>query len=206
VIPGVRRGREGDWASFHVAKEGTRPSLIVEVVSLNTRVNDVKTKVREYALAQVARYVIVDMSSPEEKRQIAFIDYRLGPKGKYERQPLDVSRRVWLDAPIRLWLGQVFNPEIGGERLALFNPDTGLEIGDYQQISEALARSERARAQAEAKAKQAETKAKKAETKAKNAETKAKNAEARAAEAEERARAEAEIRAALEERLRRLEG
>ena len=59
--------------------------------------------------------------------------------------------------------------------------------------------------QAETKAKQAETKAKQAETKAKQAETKARKADARAAEAEERARAEAEIRAALEQRLRRLE-
>jgi colicin import membrane protein len=204
VIPGVRR-REGDWRSFHVAKEGTRPSLIIEVVSPNTRQNDVVRRVTEYALAQVARYVIVDVSAPAQKRQIAFIDYRLGSDAGYQRQPLDASGRVWLDRPIGLWLGKAFNPEIGGERLALFDPDTGDEIGDYQRVSEALARSERARAEAETKAKKAETKAQKAETMAKKAATKAKKADARAREAEVRARAEAELRMALEERIRRLE-
>ena len=38
-----------------------RPSLIIEVTSPKTRVNDVKTKVTQYAQAKVPHYVIADM-------------------------------------------------------------------------------------------------------------------------------------------------
>jgi len=155
VIPGVRR-REGDWRSFYVDKEGTRPALIIEVVSPSTRVTDVETKVEQYARAKVARYVIADVSNPEEKRKITLIDYRLGPGGEYESQPLDPSGRVWLDPPLGLWLGKSFNPEIGGDRLVLLDPATGEEIGDYLSIWRALAAETAARIAAEERIRQLE--------------------------------------------------
>jgi len=162
VILGVRRQK--DWASFYVVEEGTRPALIIEVVSPSTRVNDVETKVEEYAQVGVRHYVIADAWESDGRHHLALIDYRLGLDGHYERQPLDGQGRVRLEEPGRLWLGIVDNPELGGDRLALFDPATGAEIGDYRQLSEALA-------------------AKKADLAAKEADLAAKEADLAAAEA-----------------------
>ena len=47
VIFGVKRRK--DWEIFCVREEGVRPSLIIEITSPQTRVNDVETKVTQYA-------------------------------------------------------------------------------------------------------------------------------------------------------------
>jgi colicin import membrane protein len=149
VIPGVRRQK--NWQSFHVVEEGTRPVLVVEVVSPSTRVNDVETKVEHYARVKVAHYVIADVWESDGRRHVGLIDYRLGPGGDYERQPLDPRGRVWLDEVGGLWLGVVDNLELGGDRLALFDPATDEEIGDYNQLSHLLAANAVALAEAEAR-------------------------------------------------------
>jgi len=149
VIPGVRRQK--NWPTFHVIKEGTRPVLIVEVVSLSTRVNDVETKVEQYARVKVAHYVIADVWESDGRRHVGLIDYRLGPGGDYERQPLDPRGRVWLDEVGGLWLGVVDNPELDGDRLGLFDPATDEEIGDYTQLSHLLAANALALAESEAR-------------------------------------------------------
>ncbi|HKI18419.1 MAG TPA: Uma2 family endonuclease [Isosphaeraceae bacterium] len=149
VIPGVQRQK--NWPSFHVVEEGTRPVLIVEVVSPSTRVNDVETKVEEYARVKVAHYVIADVWESDGRRHVGLIDYRLGPGGDYERQPLDLRGRVWLDEVGGLWLGVVDNPELDGDRLALFDPATDEEIGDYNHLSHLLASQAVALAEAEAR-------------------------------------------------------
>jgi hypothetical protein len=59
VIFGVKRRK--DWNTFDVKIEKVRPVLIIEVTSRDTRVNDVKTKVEEYARAKVPHYVIADV-------------------------------------------------------------------------------------------------------------------------------------------------
>jgi len=156
VILGVRRQK--DWPSFYVAVEGTRPALIIEVVSPSTRENDVETKVEQYAEVQVPHYVIADAWESDGRRHLALIDYRLGPDGLYERQPLDAQGRVRLEEPGGLWLGIVDNPELGGDRLALFDPATGAEIGDYKQLSHALAAKEAALAAAESRVRELEAK------------------------------------------------
>jgi len=148
VILGIRRQK--DWPSFHVAEEGTRPALIIEAVSPSTRVNDVETKVEQYAQVGVPHYVVADAWESDGRRHLALIDYRLGPDGLYERQPLDGQGRVRLEEPGGLWLGIVDNPELGGDRLALFDAATGAEIGDYRQLSHALAAADAARAAADA--------------------------------------------------------
>src|SRR5262249_49856579 len=50
VIFDVERQKD-DWPSFHVAYEGVRPTVLIEVVSPLTRDNDVVAKLREYHLA-----------------------------------------------------------------------------------------------------------------------------------------------------------
>jgi len=173
VIFGVKR-RKG-WRTFHVKTEKVRPALIIEVTSPNTRVNDVETKVKQYAQARVPHYVIVDADEEQEPRRLTLLAYRL--KGAaYERVQPDEKGRVWLE-PVGLWLAVKVNPDTAGDCMAFVDPVTGSEIGDYTAIR-------RARDEAQAHATQAE---------------------ARATQAEARAEAEAEARAAAEALSRQLQ-
>ena len=209
LIVGVRQRR--GWTSFHVADEGVRPILIVEVTSPDTRVNDVVTKVDHYARAGVLQYVVADARERRGPRHLSLIPYRLGPNG-YEPSPLDDAGRVFLEA-VGVWMGVGIDRFTGGDRLACFDPATGAEIGDYTRISrdlaEAEARAEAERARAEAEAKSAAEARKRAEAEAARAKAQRRRADAEAAraDAEARAREEAEARnRLLEEELRRLRG
>jgi len=169
LIFGVKR-RKG-WKTFHVKTEKVRPALIIEVTSPRTRVNDVETKLREYAWAGVPYYVIAD-AAEEKHRRLTLRSYRLEAEA-YRELGLDEGARAWLE-PVGLWLGVKTDPETRDDRLALFDPETGEEIGDYTAISRARAQAE-ARAESEAQARV--------------------DAEARADAAEEQLRlAEAELR------------
>jgi colicin import membrane protein len=147
VIFGVKHRKK--WNAFHVKREGVRPSLIVEVTSASTRVNDVKTKVKEYARAGVPHYVIADARSVRKKRRLTLIRYRLDGKA-YQPVSLDEQGRAWLE-PVALWLGVKIDPETGDDRLVLINPATNEEIGDYTAVRQARDEAE-ARAEAEAQA------------------------------------------------------
>ena len=124
---------------------------------------------------------------------------------------------IWLE-PVRLWLGVVPDPQLGCDRLACFDAETGAEIGDYKAVSDALevatakADAETRRADAETEAReQAEARAqvevRRAEVEARraDAETKARElAEARS-ESDAKALAQAEARVLeLEQAMRRL--
>jgi colicin import membrane protein len=187
VIFGVKKRK--DWETFHVKVEKVRPRLIIEITSPKTRVNDVKTKVEQYARAKVKHYVIADMRKEDGIRRLTLIAYRL--KGKvYERVELDKHGRAWLE-PVGLWLGVKQNPETGGDRVVLIDPATNEEIGDYTAINQARGEAE-AQIQVEAQAR---------------AEAEAQirvEAQARA-EAEAQIRIEAQARAEAEERVRELE-
>jgi colicin import membrane protein len=82
VIFGVREHKE--WKAFHVNVEKVRPSLIIEVTSPSTRVNDVKTKVIQYARARVPYYVVADAVEKNNQRRLKLIAYRLEGQ-KYAR-------------------------------------------------------------------------------------------------------------------------
>jgi hypothetical protein len=182
VIFGVKR--QQDWPSFDVKREKVRPRLIVEVASPQTRVVDVENKVIEYAQARVPNYVIADVDEATGRRRLALKAYRLtGRRRTYEPVKLNERGWAWLE-PLGLWLGMKVSPDTGGDRLALFDPQTGLEIGDYTAIRRAGEAAEARAAAAEALA--------------------AEEAEARAA-AEARTAAEAEARATALGRLRQVE-
>ena len=121
VIFGVKRRK--DWETFRVREEGVRPSLIIEITSPKTRVNDVKTKVTQYAQARVPHYVIVDVEKVDGRRRLKLIVYRLQGQS-YERVDLDDQGRAWLE-PVGLWLGVKVNPETGGDRVVLDRPGDG---------------------------------------------------------------------------------
>jgi Uma2 family endonuclease len=139
VIFGVRLQK--DWDSFDVKAEGVRPILIIEVSSLKTRVNDVKTKVKEYARAGVLHYIIADNRTRKgEARRLELYRYQL--KGRaYECIPLDEQGRAWLE-PVGLWLATTINPATGGARLVLVDPATNQEIRNYTSLNQELTRAE----------------------------------------------------------------
>ena len=91
VIFDVREQRER-WDSFFVAEQGTRPRLVIEIVSPNTRDNDVVKKVREYHLARVDYYVIVDF----QDNKVRLIGYQSMPS-KYVTIPSEKTGRIWLE-------------------------------------------------------------------------------------------------------------
>jgi Uma2 family endonuclease len=223
VFFGIKRRR--DWATLDVAAEGARPAMVVEVTSTGTRRNDLDIKPDYYHRAGVPLYVIADvLEEDEETRRVELIGYRYAPEG-YERIAPDARGWIWLD-PLGLWLGVVQDPELGCDRLACFDGETGEEIGDYQAVSQALEAATAAQAQAEARAEaeaaartQAEARAhaeanarEQAEAKARSEAKAREEAEARIlaetgarTQAEARAQAEAAARHQAEERVRELE-
>ncbi|HNB55211.1 MAG TPA: Uma2 family endonuclease [Anaerolineales bacterium] len=176
VIPHVQE-REKQRSRFLVAKEGTRPTLIIEIVSPGSKEADRVTKVDHYARAGVQEYV--------------YIDY-------WER----TSGMVWELAGFRL-AGDHYLPMLPDEEGSLYCETIGVRIGlkegevwmqDYES-GEFLMTNLEAQAARQV-----------AETQAAYAETRATEAEARATEAELRAAQEKAAREALEVRLAELEG
>jgi Uma2 family endonuclease len=194
VIPGMAARQ--DWSTFEVAAEGARPALIIEITSPETRVNDLHVKVRHYAQAGVAQYVIVDdVGGRRGKRRLRLLDYRL-EEGRYRLRAPDAAGRAPL-VIAELWLG------VEGDHVVCYD-ERGEAFGDYVTVVRQAAEAE-ARAQREAERAQQEAAAR-AEAEARAAAEAAARAEAEArAAAEAAARAEAEARAArLAARLRAL--
>jgi colicin import membrane protein len=117
AIFGVKN-RKPEYPSFSVAKEGVRPRLIIELVSLNNRANDIDTKVHEYHELEIKMYVIADRQRIGDPWKL--IGYLWRPD-EYQNIPTDMHGRLWLDA-VRLWLGA------DGTRLVCYDRD-GKEIG-----------------------------------------------------------------------------
>jgi hypothetical protein len=166
-----------NYPSFHVKGEGVRPSLIIEVVSPQTvdgRNTDVVTKVVEYHAALVPLYVIVDREREEDWPILR--GYRWAPLA-YEPIALDDRDCLLLEGlGLRLCANQ--------NRIALYDAQSGEELGDYTAISQAL--------EAEIAAREA-------------AQQQARLAQERARVAEQRARAEEESRQRAEEAQQRAE-
>jgi colicin import membrane protein len=148
VIFGVREHK--DWKTFDVKIEKVRPTLIIEVTSPKTRVNDTKTKVKQYARARVPYHVIADAVEKNNQRRLRLIAYRLEGE-KYVKVPLDEHGRAWLE-PLKLWLGVRVHPQTGGDRLVLVDPATNQEIPDYNSLEHSLVVQVNARAEAEDRA------------------------------------------------------
>src|SRR5271156_2258250 len=71
VIFGVHEKKE--WKTFNVKTERVRPSLIIEVTSPSTRVNDLRTKLKQYGRALVPYYVIADATEKNSQRRLKLI-------------------------------------------------------------------------------------------------------------------------------------
>ena len=122
------------WGTFNVVKEGTKPSLMVEVTCPSTRSTDLVDKVDEYAEQGVPHYVIADARMKDGVRQITLIDNHLNSAtGEYEQRPLSEDGRVWLPE-VNLWLGvedgKLVCFDVNGQRI-----ETYTEIGrDREEI------------------------------------------------------------------------
>ena len=103
VFVGVKRRPPKGWDTFHVAREGAKPLLVVEITSPSTRKNDLGVKVGFYHRANVPLYVIADVVDRGTKRQVKLIGYRHGPKA-YKPIAARKDGRIYLE-PLRLWLG-----------------------------------------------------------------------------------------------------
>src|SRR5205807_701111 len=116
-----------------VAREGTRPALVVEMVSPDTRENDVTHKVRLYHRAGVPDYVIIDQQREGGPRRL--LHYRHAPAG-YEEVPPDAQGRVPL-AAVGLLLG------LRDNALVCHDAATGEELREYAQEFRAREQAER---------------------------------------------------------------
>lgn len=174
VIFGVRERK--NWSTFDVAKEGVRPTLIVEVTSPETRHLDLSTKLEQYDQVGVELYVIVDLVQRRGQTVPRLLGYRRAPDVYGVLAP-DGAGRLWLE-PLKIWLA------IEGERVACYDA-SGRLLVDYAALKAALDAEQQARAAAE--------------------EARAAAEEARAAAEEALVAAEERARA-LEAELRRLRG
>jgi colicin import membrane protein len=186
IPPNPRKG------TFRVRASGGRITLVIEVVSPDTRENDVVRKPVDYHRLGVPLYVMIDQQYEEGERFLH--GYRWTPSG-YEELPLNASGRLLL-------------PPVGIELvledgwLACYDAVTGERLGDYQEIAEALQEERAARQEAEKGRRQIAEALGEERTARQAAEERQRQEAVARQEAEERQRQEAAARQAAEERQR----
>jgi colicin import membrane protein len=182
VIRGVRRKRDPERTVFDIVKEGTRPCLVIEIVSATdaeVRRNDYERKVKIYERAGIPEYIILDPPTSFTKGRLLVTGYRLGSDGRYH--PIEPDREGRL---LSATTGLLFGVAEDGRTIRIVDAATGEPLAtpiELEEIGKAVL--ERAAREAEARAHEAE---------------------ARQA-AEERAAREAEARQAAEAELARLQ-
>jgi colicin import membrane protein len=202
VFRDVRIPPDPQAGTFDLRSSGGRVVLAVEVVSPDTRVNDVVRKPVDYHRLGIPLYVLIDQQRKHGARQLH--GYRWTPSG-YEELPLDAGGRLLLE-PVGLQLA------LEDGWVTCYDAVTGERVGDYQEIAEALqeerkarrAAEERQRQEAEARRAAEERQRQEADARRAAEERQRQEAEARRA-AEERAAAERERAKVAEDRLRELE-
>ncbi len=188
VFREVRTAPDPQAGTFDLRASGGRVVLTVEVVSPDTRANDVERKPVDYHRLGIPLYVLIDQQRKHGPRHLH--GYRWTPSG-YEELPLDAGGRLLLD-PVGLQLA------LEDGWLACYDAVTGERLGDYQEIVEVLQEERTARQAAEERQRQ-ETAARQAAEERQRQEIAARQA------AEERVSVESTRAQAAEERLRQLE-
>ena len=181
--------RRINWSTFSEAEEGTKPSLIIEIVSPSTRSTDVVKKVDHYARVGVPNYIIVDRFERRGVMVRELVGYRLTPEGYEELSP-NAEGWFWIE-PVNIWLN------LEGENLVCYD-EAGNLIPDYVGVSARAAEETQARMEAENRATE--------ETQARmEAENRATEETQARMEAENRATEETQARMEAEERILQLE-
>lgn len=143
VVPHVR-DRMADRGTFVVADEGTRPSLIIEIVSPATRTADRQKKVKDYALVGVQEYVYIDHTTRRGKEVWEIAGFRLDGDRYLPMVPDEDGAYFCETVGVRIGIEE--------GRVWLEDANTGLELRTNQQVRAALdAETERANAEAEAR-------------------------------------------------------
>jgi Uma2 family endonuclease len=196
VVPHLR-DKERNRQSFEMRREGTRPCLIIEVMSPNYPADETD-KVAIYRRAGIAEYLIVKPYGKDLRTEFSVRGYRLVGDQYQEIQP-DAggflhSQTTGLDFGIPAdRQGVIVRDPVTGERL--------LSTEERERLREL---AERRAAVAEQKVEAAEQKAAAAEQKAEVAEQKAEVAEKRAEAVRQQMEREQQRAARLAQRLREL--
>jgi colicin import membrane protein len=133
VFVGLREEPNLDEGTFHLANSGGRCVLALEVVSPDTRVNDVDRKFDHYYRIGIPLYVLVDQEHLDGPRRL--VGYRWTVKG-YESLPLDDQGRLFLE-PVRIYLG------LRDNLVVCWDADTGEELSDPAATYRELAQADR---------------------------------------------------------------
>lgn len=124
VIFNVKSGKDINQTRFNVAVEGTRPSLIIEVVSPRYRKEDRVTKVEEYERARVLEYIILDQFRRGGQTVDEILGYELW-QGRYRPMIPDEQQRLHSRTTglfISLHDGKVILEDaVSGDRLLTFH-------------------------------------------------------------------------------------
>jgi Uma2 family endonuclease len=181
VIPNIR-DKHKERESFNVQQEGTRPCLVIEVVSskdAETRRNDYEKKVQIYERVGIPEHLICDPPTRFTKDRLLLTGYYLGMDGRYRR--IEPDERGFLHSETTDLL---FGIAEDRRTLLVIDAITGERLlADEEAAQEA---KERAREEAQAR-KAAEERARAAEEQAQS------EIEAREAMAAELARVRAEL-------------
>jgi Uma2 family endonuclease len=133
VFRNVTRPPVESIGTFRVRAFGGRCVLAVEIVSPDTRENDVVHKLREYHRVRVPLYVLIDQEREDGPRTVAAYRYT---KQRYVRIRPDRQGRVLLK-PLGLWLA------VEDQLAVCYDADTDERLGDYGQVDQARADAER---------------------------------------------------------------
>jgi hypothetical protein len=178
----LARDKELNRTSFYVEEEGTRPCLVLEVVSPRYPGDDT-TKVQIYQQAGVAEYFIFNPQAEADEPTLQ--GYHL-VGGVYRPITADSKGRL-LSRTTGLW----FEVSGSGQELLFTDVATGELLLSEDEVRAALVEAKIRAEEAEFFADEAKARAAAAELSANEAEARADEAEARAAEAEARAAEEA---------------
>lgn len=132
--------------SFDVVEEGTKPCLIIEVVSskdAETRRNDYERKVEIYQQVGISEYLILDPPTPAKKR-LLMRGYRLGFDGCYRQIEPDVDGCL-----LSLTTQLLFSVAADGRTLRVVDRATGERLLTEKEIKAAHIREAEARKAAE---------------------------------------------------------
>jgi len=185
------RDPAADRTQFVVADEGTRPMLVIEIVSRGSRADDRVGKVRDYALVGIQEYVYIDHTVRRTQHLWELAGFR-GQDNQFLPILPDEDGALYLES-VNLRIG------VTDGRVWLEDAETSEDLLTNLEAREALRVAE-ARANVEAEARLA------AEARA-SAEAEARLAAETHAAAEVEARLAAELRLAqLEAQLRALRG
>jgi Uma2 family endonuclease len=141
IVPYVRN-RDENRGQFIVAEEGTRPVLVIEIVSRSSREEDRVNKVRNYALVGIQEYVYIDVRLRNSNLVGELSGFRLQENHYLPILP-DEDDALYLET-VNLRIG------LAGNRVWLEDSATGEDLLNNLQVRRALRTEQEARQAAEA--------------------------------------------------------